>query len=388
MATKSIIHQVPQLHRIMCPFERMPSRTLPSAQTNGIDNIEEEVMTLPKDLTVAFVDSPPPKRAWTSEPRWLCTRSNADPAQGFEDQSIGSVTATTAEPQQRFNNRLRARRPTIGARLFTVTMSEAAEIQQSGSGLEPEEIDSEVEIQQSGSGLKPELAIRQLGLEIKGWAKIIVCFCFVSAIEIALLSAQLHSHLFPIFHFLSLSILFGFVSLLISKLINSKFPNTARVLEAASVYFVVTAFFIAISIPDLYEASYKEKFKKYETDFVRLLMSKYFSKKNVCRENIFDESIAIDGEIIKSSRWPCTRSNFDPAQGFEDQSICSLTATAAEIPVSYVRSIRDSTIGFGTGTGIDPLEAEVQQSSSGLEPELAIQQSGLEIKGWAKIIFA
>ncbi|KAF3437985.1 hypothetical protein FNV43_RR20741 [Rhamnella rubrinervis] len=87
---------------------------------------------------------------------------------------------------------------------------------------------------------------------------------------------------------------------------------------------------LPIPFNDLYEASYKEKFKKYETDFVRLLMSKYFSKKNVCRENIFDESIAIDGEIIKSSRWPCTRSNSDPAQGFEDQSIDSLTATTAD----------------------------------------------------------
>ncbi|KAF3437984.1 hypothetical protein FNV43_RR20740 [Rhamnella rubrinervis] len=141
-------------------------------------------------------------------------------------------------------------------------MSEAAGIQQSGSGLEPEEIDLEAaEIQQlaiqqaglEGSGLEPELAIQQagleMGLEIKRWTKMIVCFCLASAIEVAILSAQLLSHLLPIFHSLSLSILFGFASLLIGKLMNSKFPNTARVLEAASVFFVVTAFFIAISIP-------------------------------------------------------------------------------------------------------------------------------------------
>ena len=86
-------------------------------------------------------------------------------------------------------------------------------------------------------------------LEIERWANIIVCFCFASAIEIALVSAQLHYHLLPIFHFLSLSIFFGFASLLISVVINSKFPKTARLLEGASVFFVVTAFFIAISIP-------------------------------------------------------------------------------------------------------------------------------------------
>ncbi|KAF3437982.1 hypothetical protein FNV43_RR20738 [Rhamnella rubrinervis] len=143
-------------------------------------------------------------------------------------------------------------------------MSEAAEIQQSGSGQKPEEIDLEAEtgsglepepaaeIQQSGSRLESEPAIQQSGLEIKGWAKIIVCFCFASAIQIALLSAQLHSHLFPIIRFLSLSILFGFASLLISKLTNSKFPNIAQMLEAAAVCFAVIAFFIAISIPILF----------------------------------------------------------------------------------------------------------------------------------------
>ena len=92
-------------------------------------------------------------------------------------------------------------------------------------------------------------AVQQSGLEIERWAKIIVSFCFASSIEIALVWAQLHSHLPPIFHFLSLFILFGFTSLVLSKFLNSKFPNMARVLEGASVFFVVTSFFVAISIP-------------------------------------------------------------------------------------------------------------------------------------------
>ncbi|XP_043701855.1 uncharacterized protein LOC122652234 isoform X2 [Telopea speciosissima] len=36
---------------------------------------------------------------------------------------------------------------------------------------------------------------------------------------------------------------------------------------------------------------------------------------------IFDEEVTIEGEIIKSSRWPCTRSFVDPVQSFEDQSL-------------------------------------------------------------------
>ncbi|KAF3437991.1 hypothetical protein FNV43_RR20747 [Rhamnella rubrinervis] len=85
---------------------------------------------------------------------------------------------------------------------------------------------------------------------------------------------------------------------------------------------------------DLYTTSYKDKFKKYEADYTRRLMSKYFSKKNLYGGNIFDENMTIDNEIIKSSRWPCTRSYADPAQVFEDQSSGSPTTITAETPAN------------------------------------------------------
>ncbi|KAF3437977.1 hypothetical protein FNV43_RR20733 [Rhamnella rubrinervis] len=99
--------------------------------------------------------------------------------------------------------------------------------------------------------LDPESAavIQHSLLEVGHWDKIIIGACFASAIKIALVCAEPDSRPLPIFHFLSFSILFGFASLFMSKAINTKFPNTARVLEGASVFFVVTAFFIAISIP-------------------------------------------------------------------------------------------------------------------------------------------
>ncbi|KAF6154203.1 hypothetical protein GIB67_016455, partial [Kingdonia uniflora] len=36
--------------------------------------------------------------------------------------------------------------------------------------------------------------------------------------------------------------------------------------------------------------------------------------------NIFDKETVIENEVIKSSRWPCTRSFTNPVKSFEDRS--------------------------------------------------------------------
>ncbi|OVA10270.1 hypothetical protein BVC80_1245g18 [Macleaya cordata] len=79
--------------------------------------------------------------------------------------------------------------------------------------------------------------------------------------------------------------------------------------------------------PDLLEsceglesAEYTEKYKKYEADYVRRIKAKYFSKKNLYGGNIFENETVIENDVIKSSRWPCTRSFTDPVQSFEDHS--------------------------------------------------------------------
>ncbi|KAB2000104.1 hypothetical protein ERO13_D12G187200v2 [Gossypium hirsutum] len=61
-----------------------------------------------------------------------------------------------------------------------------------------------------------------------------------------------------------------------------------------------------------------EKYKKFEADYARRLMAKYFSKNNFYGGNVFDEKTTIDGETILSSRWPCTRSFADPMNAFKD----------------------------------------------------------------------
>ena len=81
------------------------------------------------------------------------------------------------------------------------------------------------------------------------WAEIVIAFCLASAIDIALLSVQVHSQLPVPFHLFSLAILLAFASTVVSKFINPKFLLTAQVLEKSGVFFTVTAFFMAITIP-------------------------------------------------------------------------------------------------------------------------------------------
>ncbi|TYH40052.1 hypothetical protein ES332_D12G219800v1 [Gossypium tomentosum] len=61
-----------------------------------------------------------------------------------------------------------------------------------------------------------------------------------------------------------------------------------------------------------------EKYKKFEADYARRLVAKYFSKNNFYGGNVFYEKTTIDGETILSSRWPCTRSFADPMNAFKD----------------------------------------------------------------------
>ena len=77
------------------------------------------------------------------------------------------------------------------------------------------------------------------------WAEIVVIgFCLSSAIDMAILSLQVHSQLPALFHLFSLAILLAFASIVVSKFINPKFLLKVQVLEKCG----VTAFFKAITI--------------------------------------------------------------------------------------------------------------------------------------------
>ncbi|KAE7998036.1 hypothetical protein FH972_002615 [Carpinus fangiana] len=76
-----------------------------------------------------------------------------------------------------------------------------------------------------------------------------VNFCLASATAIALTYAQIHSNYSPTFHVLSFEIILCFASFFVSKFMKPKFPAIAPVLEGVGVFFAVTAFFTAITIP-------------------------------------------------------------------------------------------------------------------------------------------
>ena len=80
------------------------------------------------------------------------------------------------------------------------------------------------------------------------WQDLIFGFCFTTALGIALQSTQAPSQLPLSFHLLSLTVILAFSTLFVAKLISSKFPVQAQVVEKVAVFFLITAFFLAISI--------------------------------------------------------------------------------------------------------------------------------------------
>ncbi|CAA7023487.1 unnamed protein product [Microthlaspi erraticum] len=71
---------------------------------------------------------------------------------------------------------------------------------------------------------------------------------------------------------------------------------------------------------------YGDKYKRYLSEFKQYLMAKYFSGRDPNGVNLFQETTTIDGETIKSSKWPCTRwyagedvSCVDPVQCLDEE---------------------------------------------------------------------
>ncbi|KAK4747235.1 hypothetical protein SAY87_026272 [Trapa incisa] len=88
------------------------------------------------------------------------------------------------------------------------------------------------------------------------------------------------------------------------------------------------------SFEDLDQFEDIDKYKKYEADYTHRLMAKYFSNKNICGGNIFDENVTIDGEVIKASRFPSTSSYVDPLIVFKDLSCCGISISESEEAIS------------------------------------------------------
>ncbi|KAF8037491.1 hypothetical protein BT93_B0401 [Corymbia citriodora subsp. variegata] len=83
------------------------------------------------------------------------------------------------------------------------------------------------------------------------WEKIIISFCLTSATELAVASIQEGNHLPPVYCLYSVAVILAFVFVFISKYIdsNTKYLTISFALQHISIFFVATAFFIAMTIP-------------------------------------------------------------------------------------------------------------------------------------------
>jgi hypothetical protein len=84
---------------------------------------------------------------------------------------------------------------------------------------------------------------------ITDWANLMITYVLAFAPAIALTYAQIYSKFSPTFHVLSFEFLLSFATLIVSKFMKPKFPVVARGLDAVGIFFAVTAFFTAITIP-------------------------------------------------------------------------------------------------------------------------------------------
>ena len=81
------------------------------------------------------------------------------------------------------------------------------------------------------------------------WADLMIGFCLSAALEMTSVYAQIKSQLPVTFHLLSLAILLAFACFFVSQFIKPKFLVKAQKLKNFGVFFSVTAFFMAITIP-------------------------------------------------------------------------------------------------------------------------------------------
>ena len=127
----------------------------------------------------------------------------------------------------------------------------------SGDAVDPERPDLAAEAPAGDDGVDPvRVPAEAAGLVVMhhhilymDWADLMIGFCLSVALEMASLSAQINTQLSATFHLLSLAILFAFTCFFVSQFIKPKFLVAAQKLKNFGVFFSVTAFFMAITIP-------------------------------------------------------------------------------------------------------------------------------------------
>ncbi|KAJ6861783.1 hypothetical protein NC651_037750 [Populus alba x Populus x berolinensis] len=93
-----------------------------------------------------------------------------------------------------------------------------------------------------------EIAVNQTSFP---WAKILIAFCLSAAMQIDLNYEQIDQHTKPYLklYLRAVCIALTFVSLILSQLINDKFPLASRMLEKVGITLGFASFFIILALP-------------------------------------------------------------------------------------------------------------------------------------------
>jgi|UniRef100_B9MX67 hypothetical protein len=102
--------------------------------------------------------------------------------------------------------------------------------------------------QPSSQPTNTESAVNQTSFP---WAKILIAFCLSAAMQIDLKYEQIDQHTKPYLklYLRAICIALTFVSLILSQLINDKFPLASRMLEKVGISLGFASFFIILALP-------------------------------------------------------------------------------------------------------------------------------------------
>ncbi|XP_062199504.1 uncharacterized protein LOC133901962 [Phragmites australis] len=106
---------------------------------------------------------------------------------------------------------------------------------------------------------------------------------------------------------------------------------------------------------------HEQKINKYQAILAACMKVKYFSKKAFDGGNIFEAETVVEGETIRSSRWPCTRSFANPIIFSGDKnsheksnSPSSATDSSAKNPLAGEASPKNGASALATENNLTP----------------------------------
>ncbi|KAH9783584.1 FAR1 domain-containing protein [Citrus sinensis] len=174
------------------------------------------------------------------------------------------------------------------------------------------------------------------------WQNVIMAFCFSSALQIAILSAETKKELSPSFCVLSFAIFLTFLFLFVSKLIAHKFAAASQALEKAAIVVAATTLVLATTIPYVANSA-KLKYAAwalYAFSLLTIFVCNFIDeivnlvKKGTCCDGSFGAEICISEEkamaVTVFDGWKQRPASFDGLLELEKLGFKMLTVDSDE----------------------------------------------------------